>query len=206
MAGEKSEAEYMAELEARASKQTVQTIEIPGTDKLFDQPAQAIAELVIRLIKQGGVVGMDIQKGKQLKLSFVEEVRDQVSAVGRKGNTSLLSESARAEGEANQKKMPILGSPEGPVASPKVSFSWSPVEGATQYQFVIAQDSALTSVVVNEGSWTPEHTPGHIYPAGMPLFWTVAALFDSGDPAHPIRGPFPTPKCFVFNPKLPASA
>lgn len=189
---------YLKELEARGNGKSVQTEDIPGTEDIFKQPVEVIAELVIRLIKQGGVTGINIEQGKPVKLTFITEVRDQVSSVGgKKRGVSLLSKEAVQEGQEALKKMPVLQYPSGSVKSSKVPFKWSPVEGASAYQLVVATDHAFQNIVYNEADKGTTLVPPIAWTVGVPYFWTVAALFPEE------RGPFPTVKSFVYNTALP---
>jgi hypothetical protein len=60
-----------------------------------------------------------------------------------------------------------------PVSS--IAFSWTPFTDATEYEFVLARDSALTDIIVQESLPTTAYRYGGRLDYDTPYFWQIAA-------------------------------
>ena len=68
---------------------------------------------------------------------------------------------------------PAHGTSNIPVSS--ATFSWTPFKGVTEYELVLAKDSALTDIVVRESLPTTAYRYGGRLDYGTGYFWQVAA-------------------------------
>jgi hypothetical protein len=57
-----------------------------------------------------------------------------------------------------------------------IAFSWTPFKEATEYQFVLAKDSALTDIIVQESLPTTAYRYNGRLDYETPYFWQVAAI------------------------------
>ncbi|MBI2869546.1 MAG: hypothetical protein HYX96_06965 [Chloroflexi bacterium] len=73
------------------------------------------------------------------------------------------------------------------------SFSWEPVSGTTQYRFVLADNPALTSPIVDTTTSSTAFTAPAALQAGRTYFWAVQAV-------EPVRGIMSTVSTFATAP------
>jgi len=92
---------------------------------------------------------------------------------------------------------PSHGTSNIPVSS--ISFSWTPFKGATEYEFVLAKDSALTDIVVRESLPTTAYRYGGRLDHGTGYFWQVTTTKPLPSEPSPVfsftttTGPSPSP-------------
>lgn len=97
---QKSEAEYLKDLDSRSLERKVIDSEIPGTEALMRLPADKISETLTRILLMGNIVALHLEVGKPIKVSFYE-----TSSFGKgKMNQGLSLVSPEALEEAARKR------------------------------------------------------------------------------------------------------
>jgi hypothetical protein len=97
--------------------------------------------------------------------------------------------------------VPNIAAPEvgGSIVSTSPAFSWTPVSGATMYQFQLSTDPAFGTTMVDEQVATAGIAPAVTLDRGTTYFWRVKAI-------APVEGDWSTVANFMVAEEAPAPA